>query len=332
MHSALRPLLSALAWLAAPAAMAAGAQAPADDPLPWQDGAPLAAPFLQLPMEAPATLAAGAVQLSLRTLHSSSIARVQNPELLVEYQLGTTQPSLVLRRGLRQGLELHLELAAYLEHSDYLDPIIRWVESSVADERQLRRDSESLRPRFALVRADGRGHRFQGPQQALGDAWAGLKGRLREQDSWAPALSWRAAVKLPTGRFPYGSGVLEGGVGLLGSLALGATRATLAADLMIPAGPVSDAGLETRPHPSLQLALAQQLGSRAALLLQGSAHGSALRYIHLSEIDGWSFYVLGGVRVRVHNGLMVGFGLAENLLVTERGTNLAALLDLSWRP
>jgi hypothetical protein len=329
---ALRTLLLALPWLTALAAGPASGQAPADEPLPWQDGAPLAAPFLQLPMEAAATLAPGEARLSLRTLHSSSIAQVQNPGLRVEYQLGTTQPSLVLRRGLREGLELHLEAAAFLEHTDYLDPAIRRVESWLADVRELRRDSPGRLARFVLLRADGRGSRFQGPQQALGDAWAGLKGRLRDQAGWAPALSWRAAVKLPTGRFPYGSGVLEAGAGMLGSLALGSTRATLAADLMVPGGTVSDARLRTRPHPSLQLALAQPLGARAALLLQGSAHGSALRYIHLSEIDGWSFYVLGGVRVRVHNRLMLGFGLAENLLVTERGTDLAALLDLSWRP
>jgi hypothetical protein len=328
----LRLLRRALPWLAASAPALALAQAQLADPLPWQDGAPLAAPFLQLPMEAAATLGPGELQASLRTLHSSSIARVQNAALRVEYQLGTTQPSLALRLGLREGLELHVEAAAFLEHDDYLDPVIRKVESWFAEERELRRDSTSRRARFALVRADGKGHRFQGSEQAFGDAWAGLKGRLREQGGWAPALSWRAAVKLPTGRFPYGSGGLEGGAGLLGSLAIGSTRALLAADLMIPGGPVSDARLATRPHPSFQLALAQPLGARLALLLQASAHGSAIRYIHLSEIDGWSFYVLGGVRVRVHNALTVGFGLAENLLITERGTDLAALLELSWRP
>ncbi len=77
--------------------------------------------------------------------------------------------------------------------------------------------------------------------------------------------------------------------------------------------------------------MGRELGSRVTLLLQGSTHASALRYMHLSEIDGWTFYVLAGARVAPAPSLSVGIGLIENLFVTERGTDVAGLLDVSWR-
>ena len=45
----------------------------------------------------------------------------------------------------------------------------------------------------------------------------------------------------------------------------------------------SAARLPTRPHPAFQLAVGRELGPRVMLLLQGSTHGSALGYLHLSE-------------------------------------------------
>jgi hypothetical protein len=68
-----------------------------------------------------------------------------------------------------------------------------------------------------------------------------------------------------------------------------------------------------------------------ALLLQASTRGSALRYTHLSEIDGWSFYALAGARIHPVPSLSVGLGLVENLFVTERGADVAGVLDVSWR-
>jgi hypothetical protein len=74
------------------------------------------------------------------------------------------------------------------------------------------------------------------------------------------------------------------------------------------------------------------VGRRATLLVQASAHGSALRPLHHSEIDGWSFYVVLGARLEVAPGLGVGFGVVENLFVTERGADIAGLLELVYHP
>jgi hypothetical protein len=77
--------------------------------------------------------------------------------------------------------------------------------------------------------------------------------------------------------------------------------------------------------------VARAPGPRAALILQGSAHGSALRYLHLSEIDGWTSYLLPGARPTPTRSRPMAMGVVENLVVTERGTDIAAILGLSWQ-
>jgi len=318
-------------WALLLAALPGPARPASPEPIPWQDAAPLAVPFLQLPFESPETLAPGEARTALRLVYSNSIARAQSVDVTVDYQVETAQPIASLRLGLGHGLELHLEASALFEYGGVLNPAIRRVESWLGTENKLRRHPLPATSHFRILRPDGRGTSIDGSDAGVGDPWLGVKGRLREQDGPLPALAWRAALKLPAGRFPYGSGVLEEGGGLLGRWQLGGTSVALAADLMVPDGTVSPARLRTRPHPAFQVALGQELGPRFALLLQGSTHGSALQYIHMSEVDGWTFYVLVGLRAQASEHLSVGFALVENLVVTERGTDIAALLDLGWR-
>lgn len=301
------------------------------EPLPWQDAAPLAVPFLELPFESPRTVPPRQLELRFRTYYSNNIASAQSQQVLVYYHDETAQPSLVLRYGLFEGLELHLEAAAVAEGVAYLDPVIQEVEGFFHTENKLRKAALSRYPKFVLVRPGGQGSRFSGPQAAFGDLWVGAKGIFFEQVDHHLTFAWRAAAKLPTGRFPFGSGVLEGGAGLLASYEPGPTHAWLVADLMVPFGSVSRARLETRPHPAIQAAVGRDLGERVSLLVQGSAHGSALRYLHLSEIDGWTFYLLVGARATCTRSMTAGLGVVENLFVTERGTDIAAVLDVTWQ-
>ena len=304
----------------------------AAEPIPWQDGAPLAVPFLQLPFEAPETLPAGQVRAGLRTIYSNNIASQKSIGVEVHYHFETAQPSLVLRAGIGGGLELHLEAAVVSEQIAYFDPAVKTVESWFGTLNKLRKVPLSREPRFFIQRPGEPSVSFSGPQLAMGDVWFGTKGMLREQQGGAgPTLAWRAALKVPTGHFPFGSGVVEEGVGLLADYELGSRHLWTVADLMIPDGTVSRTRLPTRPHPAFQLGLGQDLGAHVTLLLQGSTHGSALQYMHMSEIDGWTFYVVAGVRVAPTSSFTCGLSLVENLIVTERGNDIAATFDFAWR-
>lgn len=301
------------------------------EPIPWSDAAPLAAPFLQQPFESPAIAEPGQVWLGLRTIYSSSIASTARADLAVDYHLETAQPTLALRLGVLDGLELRAEVPVVTELDPMLDGAILGVESWFNTQNARRRGLSSTAD-FRVLRPDGRSAVLAGSTTGLGDVRLGLKGRLREQDGWLPALSWRAAVKLPTGRFPFGSGVVEGGAGLLAGLDLGQTHLWAAADLAVPTGgPVSSARLPVRVHPAFQLGIGRQLGRRLTLLLQASTHGAGLGEVHLSDVDGWNFYVLAGARVEASRALSLGVGLVENVIVSERGTDIAGVLDLSYR-
>jgi hypothetical protein len=330
-HGRGRCAAGALLALAVAAPASAAAQPLSLQPIPWQDAAPAAVPFLQLPFESPATVDPGHLQIGIRTIYSNSIARASSSDVLVSYDLETAQPTLALRYGLRQGLELHVEVPSVAEVNPGFGSAIEGVEAWFHTENKLRRGVMPARAEFRLVRPDGRGTSFTGASGGLGDVWIGAKWLVHEQDGWIPGLAWRAALKLPTGGFPFGSGTLEGGFGMLADAGLGRTHLWLAADLMVPDGPVSSARLATRPHAAFQLGLGRQLSPHVLLLLQGSTHGPALRSLHLSEIDGWTFYVLAGARVTPTPSLSVGVGVAENLLVAERGTDIAAIVDLAWR-
>lgn len=321
-------------WRVLPALLVAtfpGAGQAADaGPLPWQDAAPLAAPFLQLPFEAPDTIPEGTARAELRTIYSSSIASAHSHAADVEYRMETAQPTAALRWGVADGIELQLALPAATAHRGFLDDPIHAVESWFATENS-RRGTVPPGVHFRLRRPGGPGASFAGPAQALGDPWLGVKVRLREAEGPWPALALRAAVKLPSAPFPFGSGVLEVAGGLLAAVDRGHTHAWLAVDLSVPAGPVTAGRFATRPHPAVQLALGREIGAGLTLLVQGSAHGAALRPVHVSEIDGWTFYVLAGARLEPAPRLRLGLGVAENLFVTERGTDIAAVLDLSYR-
>ena len=305
---------------------------PLHEPLPWEDAGPLAAPFLQLPFESPATLASGQLQAEVRTIYANSIASAQSADLEVAYHLETDLPSAVVRYGLADGLELHLEAAAVLDEIAFLDPAIKSVESWFGSENKLRRIPLSREPYFLVARPGGPAVSFASRGARLGDMWLGAKGLLLRQDGAAPALALRVALKLPLGQFPDGSGVVEEGLGLLAAYDLRRLHVWAAADLMVPDGPVSPLRLETRPHPAFQLAVGRELGSKVLLLLQGSAHGSALRPVHVGEADGWTFYLVGGARVMPAESLSFGLGVIENLFAAERGIDIGAILDLTWRP
>lgn len=302
------------------------------EPIPWRDAARLALPMLQLPFESPAVLEPGRVSLSLRTLYASSIGHGKSASLSVDFATETAQPSAVLRWGLRRGLELHVEVPALVDEAGFLNDTIRAVERTFAGSANpLRRGPQARSSFIRLARPDGRLVLRRGTDAGAGDVWVGLKARVRDQDGALPAVALRVALKLPTGQFPDGSGTLELGVGALAAWRAGHTSVFAAADLALPSGAVSPLRLATRPHPSFQLGLARELPWRLALELQLSAHAPAYAPVGLRQLDAWSFYLVGGVRVRATRSLFVDFALAENLFVTEAGADVSSLLRVEWR-
>ncbi len=300
-------------------------------PIAWLDPAPLAAPFLQLPFDAPATLRPGAVVVGVRTVYSSTILVDGSDRLKANIDLETTQPILFIRYGVRDGAELQLSVSGMVDDAGFLTRPIKAVESLFDAVNPLRAGPPPRQARFRLTRPDGSGIDWSGTRGSVGDVWAGVKGRIREQAGLVPALAWRGAVKLPTAALPFGSGRFESGGGLLADTTFGWTALRLAIDAAFPSGAFSAARVHTQPHATFQLGLARRVASWATLHVQGSIHTSPVTATGITALDAPSYYLLAGVAIEPVRTMSIAFGLVENLF-GGHGADITGVLELAWRP
>ncbi len=300
-------------------------------PIPWQDAGPFAQIFLQLPFDAPEPVGPGRLQVSMRTLYSNSVVGERTADLSVDVSVETAVPMAFVRYGLPRGFELELAVPGVIGYAGFLARPIKLVESLFGAGNPLRVGPPPRKARFRVLRRDGSGVDWSGMGGSAGDPWAGLKRRVRLQDGWAPALSWRAALKVPISGLPFGSGVLEVGTGLLASWALGATSLRLAADAMIPSAPYSPPEIRTRPHFALQLGAARRFTPWLTAMLQASVHTSALAGTGIGAVDGAARYLLVGIALEPSRRTSVEFALVENVLHASRGADISAVVELGRR-
>ncbi|BDG02213.1 DUF3187 family protein [Anaeromyxobacter oryzae] len=324
----------ALAALAvAPAATLADGTPEAPAPprfVSWQDPAPLARPFLQLPFDVPEPLSRGGTEIALRTLYSNTIIRAQTSALSVNVSVESAQPMVVVRQGLRDGLELELEIPGVIDYPGFLARPIKFVDAFVGHPNPLRA-GPIPKARVNIVREGGAGIDWSGTGGGAGDVWAGLKGRITAGHGWTPALSWRAAVKVPTAALPFGSGAVDVGGGVLCGWTFEKTALHLTADVVVPGGTFTPARLETRPHAALQIGASRRFATWLSATLQGSVHGSAITGTGMDAVDGASWYVLAGVAAEVTRRTAVTFALVENVLHASHGADITGVLELTWR-
>ncbi|HEX9050801.1 MAG TPA: hypothetical protein VF841_09740 [Anaeromyxobacter sp.] len=330
----IRAIASAMLLLRAGATRA---EEPSPEPAParpiaWQDTGPFAQLFLQLPFDAPEPVAPGALEVSVRTLYSNSIARESTADLSADVSVETVVPTVLLRYGLPAGFELQLALHGEVDYAGFLARPIKFVEGLFDNTNPLRAGPPPKAARFRVVRADGAGIDWRGSRGSAGDPWLGVKRRVRAQDEWKPAVSWRAALEIPAASLPLGSGLWEVGTGLVAGWTAGATSLLVETDLMIPQGrSVTAARLQTRPHFAVQLGLLRRLSGWLTAMLQASAHSSALSGTGLDVVDGTASYLLVGVGVEPSRSTSLSFALVENVLNPSRGADISAVLDVGWR-
>ena len=302
------------------------------EPFPWKDPGQMALPFLQLPFESPETLEPGHLSLALQTFYSSNVGRNATDSLIVDYRMETAQPTLVLRWAFQSNLELHLELPGVAQEAGFLNGSIKAVESIFGKVNSLRFGGQSRTAHFRLSHRDGRTVSWRGAEGALGDVWGGLKAHVHDQDLMTPSLAVRCGLSIPTGRFPYGSGALELGAGVLAGWEGGGAGLFAAADLSVPTDSAPTLHIGTRPHPALQVGISRPLSSWVSANAQMSAHAPAFEDVGMKEISAWTYYVLAGVRANAFRSWFVDLGLAENLFNAETGADITGLLVLEWHP
>jgi hypothetical protein len=284
--------------------------------------------FLQLPFEAVEPLRAGSLQAEVRILYSNSIMAGRRAGLTLLTDVETAQPTLQLAAGLGGGLEVRVALPFVADWGGRLDRPIEAVDRAFGAVNPDRLGRPRDRAAWTLLRDDGTGFSRGGAGAGLGDAWAGLKGRLVEGAGAAPSLSARLALSLPTGRLPWGAGALVPAAGLLAGWRLWAGALRLSADVAVPTARLRAVGLPTHPYGAASVGLAVPVSASLALQAQASAHASPLHATGLGPLDHQTAYVLLGLTSRLAGGAVLDAGVAENVFSPYRGADLTFLVAL----
>jgi hypothetical protein len=135
---------------------------------------------------------------------------------------------------------------------------------------------------------------------------------LREQERF-PAVSLRAAVKFPSGDASraFGSGKVDGGLGLLLQKTLGRWTFYINGDVTFPGQPFDDVDISLQPFFSGVLAIEYRLSNPVSLVLQ--LRGDT-RPFHdtVSALDKHLLELLLGVNWALSRRLVLQVGLAED--------------------
>jgi hypothetical protein len=324
-------LIAVAAWLAPLEARGEVVAPRLPGPVPWQEPSPLARLFLQLPFEAPATVGPGALRGDVRLVYSNNLLVARNEKMALDVHVETAQLTGLLRRGLRDGLELQLAVPVLLDTGGFLDRPIEIVEGMLGAVSPQRVGRPRGVATFRVVRADGSGIDREGPAAGIGDAWAGAKVELAPEGGLRPALSLRGAVKVPTGSPPFGSGTVDVGGGLLSGWSGERLAVRVEVDIATPTSSLRVVRITTRPYGAAQADLAWEAAGRLALHLQASGHLSPLGGTGLGQVDSPTFYTLVGVGVSLPGALELTGGVVENVFSPYRGSDLSFVLGLAAR-
>jgi hypothetical protein len=296
-------------------------------PIPWREPAPLARLFLQLPFEAPDVVAPGSLTARLDLLYSNSLLLTQDASFALDVHVETAQSTILLRYGLAPRVEVALAIPFLIDYGGFLDRPIEVVEGWFHALNPQRRIDPPIARRFHLARPDGSGIWDDGPDAGLGDVWTSLKVGLPVRIADAE-VAVRGAVKLPTGRLPFGSEELDLGAGLLASWSFPRVAVRLAFDVMVPTASLPAVHIRTKPYGAIQLGLAWKLDGRFVLHAQASGHGSPLRGTRIDQLDAPTAYLLGGVSVALSRSVHLHAAVVENIFSPYRGADITFPIGL----
>jgi len=299
-------------------------------PFSWEEAGGLQRLFLQLPFEAPSVAAPRTFEGEVRLIYSNTILVEAGPRAAIDVDLESAFVTGFLRYGIAPGLEVELALPMTLDYGGFLDGPIEAVEGLFNAANPARK----TRPR-GLTRFDvsylGKPVRVDGAEAGVGDAWLGLKNLLLDAQGPWPALALRAALKLPTGRYPFGSGEVDVGGSAFAGWTLHWLAVRLQVDAEVPTANLRAVGIPTQPYGSLHLGFTALPWDSLAFQLQVTASTSPLKDTWLYDIDAGVRYLLLGVSVALSRSTWLDVGLEENVWSPNRGLDFAIFLATKGR-
>ena len=195
-----------------------------------------------------------------------------NTEFTADIDLEMVRTVLALHYGVSPNLEVGLTLPIIYTYGGILDRSILGVERLVTPkgERPLRKNQTA--GAFAYQVSRGQRRFIQGQDDALGigDIVLQAKAKLLHEHDWLPALSLRAAVKFPSGDpdRAFGSGEVDGSLGLLLQKTFRRFTFYVNADVTFPGQAFNDVGVSLHPFFLGLFAIEFRVSRPVSLVLQ----------------------------------------------------------------
>jgi hypothetical protein len=304
-----------------------------EEPLPWQESSPTARMFLQLPFETPVVTGKGDLSGEIRFLYANSIMVGSTSSLAIDVDVESAEIRALFRYGFAAGFEAQIAVPVIVDYGGFLDGAIEATERIFgAASMPHRRDRPHNRAHFRITRPDGAGIVRDGAGAGLGDVWAGFKVLVTKHVGMIPAVAFRAAIKVPTGRPPYGSGAVDVG----GSLLLGWTwrrvNLWIAVDAVCPTTYLEAARISTHAYGATHLGIVVPLSDLIALNVQWSFHSSPFSRSGIPQLDAPVQYQLLGVTIKLSRSVLLQVAAVENFFSPASGVDFAMLFGLRIQP
>ena len=270
--------------------------------------------FLGMQGDRATVLKKGGLDIRVELAETSNIFDQTLPNVTARIKVEQLRSGVFLRYGLTDHLEVAMEIPAYYRYEGFMNGMISQVERLTSGLSPPRASLKNV-PFVYNLSLNGQ-TRFSGGdgQLALGDITLYGKYQLVKDHSWIPAVSLRAAVKVPSGdsgRF-FGSGNTDLGIGLAVEKQI-ARRWFLYGNFngMFPTGSVST--LSTHPYVSGIAGVEYLFTSNFGLTVQFDYYSSPFRNTGTNILDGAVTDVAFGFNYRVRSNLVWQVYGVENL-------------------
>lgn len=266
-------LLLTLGLLASMAQAAPDALAPPYGPLRLVNQHPMQLLFLQSFPDRADVSPPGQVHLGLNTaLTNTLLVDQRGAGVTATIDLEMVRAVLELRYGLHPRLEVGVELPLLYTYDGILDTFILDTERVLTPNRERPIRKQQRAGQFVYQVQRGGDFFIQGQDDAFGPGDMVLKAKyaLLPEGRYQPAVSLRAALKLPTGDKGqgFGSGAVDGSVGLLLQKSWWRLTVYLNADVTFPGPAFGEVDLSVQPFFLGVLSVEFRLSQSVSLVAQ----------------------------------------------------------------
>ena len=236
-------------------------------------------------------------------------------DFTVNLDLEMVRTVIALRYGVYPNFEVGLSLPIIYTYGGILDDFIVGVERLInpGGERSLRKNQVA----GAFTSQVSRGNRvfIQGHADALGigDIVLQAKAHLLHEQAWSPAVSLRAAVKFPSGDADraFGSGEIDGSVGVLLQKSLWRFTFYVNADVTFPGQAFGDVDVSLQPFFMGLFAIEFRVSRPVSLVLQLRGDTRPF-YGTIGQLDKRIIETHLGVNWAISRHLVLQAGFAED--------------------